>query len=118
MSINELNDLDELNEIKKRLAFILNEPFEIKQYKRDHNQDVEIMIQLPEESFDVYIYTNLDKHKYFETSFYCKFHNNDREFEFNIKDIETEGSDMIHRMPNFVMIFSHQLNFWLRFVRQ
>jgi len=110
--------MSDLEEIKSRLALVLNEPFEIKEYKIDHNQDIEIMIRLPEESFDVYIYTNLDRNKYFETSFYCKFHNNDREFEFNIKDIEIEASDMIYRMPNFVMVFSHQLNFWLRFPRQ
>lgn len=109
--------MSEIIEIKSRLESILDVPFEIKEYKRSDNQDVEIMIRLPEESFDVYIYTNLDRNKYFETSYYCKFHNNKREFDFNIKNIEFEGSDMIHRMPNFVIIFSHQLNFWLRFDR-
>jgi hypothetical protein len=110
--------MSEIEEIKSRLALILNEPFEIKDYKINNNQDIEIMIRLPEESFDVYVYTNLDRNKYFETSYYCNFHNNKREFDFNIKNIETEAVDMIHRMPNFVEIFSHQLNFWLRFTRQ
>jgi hypothetical protein len=73
--------MSEIEEIKSRLALILNEQFEIKDYKINDNQDIEIMIRLPEESFDVYIYTNLDRNKYFETSYYCNFHNNKREFE-------------------------------------
>ena len=111
------DEYNELNQIKEKFGLIYNQNFEIKNYKKDLENNIEIWVHLPNESFDVYVYTNLDKNKYMETSYYCAFHNNKREFDFSIKDIYDEGSDMIHNMPNFVEIFRDQLNFWLIFDR-
>ena len=106
----------EINAVKDRLYFILKEEFEIKSYKNE-NDIVEICINLPNQSFDVYITTNLNKHKFYETSYYCPFHNNKREYDFTIENIKTEAEDLIIRMPNFVDIFANQINYWLRFTR-
>jgi hypothetical protein len=106
--MSDKENADKIVYIKNKLTRILNEKFEITNYKND-NKTIEIFIKLPDNVFDVEIFKEINGMAHY----YCIFHNNKREYDFNQMNITRQVLDIVRYLPDFVEIFYDRLDYWL-----
>ena len=99
---------DKIIVIKNKLTRILNEKFEITNYEND-NTTIKIFIKLPDNVFDVEIFKEINGMAHY----YCLFHNNKREYDFDQTNITRQVIDIVRYLPDFVEIFYDRLDYWL-----